>query len=168
MPLNITDPVKHVGVLNKWAHGTDKSISDLQATSTQHLKFITQLQTDSADNVKSVGPVDLKGLTASQTAVNLYQTSSSGARPYLVTYYLVRTRAATTSSSLTVSVAFNDGVTNQTNTSSADTTNTLGHQFSGSFVVYAAASTSITYTITYASVGGTTMQYSAFLRVLPL
>jgi len=94
--------------------------------------------------------------------------ASAPAGTYELCYYAVITQAATSSSSLTPKFSWNDGTARSTanlNTTSvpnfqADASNNAGDVLTGCIMVYSAASQNITYTFTYASTGGTPMQYS--------
>jgi predicted flavoprotein YhiN len=168
MPLNITDPQKHVAVLNKWATAREKEIANLNSTVTFHNKLIDNLVSAIKNKVQLKSPVVLPSQGASVSSKTLFTPSGTdGSRLYRVSYYVVVSRAATTSSSITVTLSWNDGVTNQTFTS-VSPTNTLGDNKSGDVVVYGTASKPISYSTTYASTGATSMQYALYLRVEPI
>lgn len=78
---------------------------------------------------------------------------------YRVSFYARITRAATTSSSLTVTVSFTDGGVACTKTFTAITGNTTGTTGSETYLVRSDSGTNISYATAYASVGATTMQY---------
>lgn len=94
--------------------------------------------------------------------------ASAPAGTYELCYYAVITQAATSTSSLTPAFAWNDGSARSTTsliTASvpnfqAYAGNSAGAILNGCIMVYSAASQNITYTFTYASSGGTPMQYS--------
>lgn len=75
------------------------------------------------------------------------------------------TRAATTSSSLAVTVAWTAGGVALSKTYTAITGNTTATYLAETLPVRIDASTSLTYATTYASVGATTMQYQLELCV---
>lgn len=79
---------------------------------------------------------------------------------YRVSYYARISRAATTSSSLTVTVGFTHGGVACTIAGSAMTGNTTATVQTGTMLVKVDQNTSLTYATTYASVGGTSMQYA--------
>lgn len=112
--------------------------------------------------------------TANIGLTTLYAVPGGGPGLYRLSYYVIVNRAATTSSTLP-NLYFEwtdtDNSTLQTASfvSGTPTANTLTTVFSGVQVVSAKASTNIRFqtgdTTAYASVGGTTMQYSVRLRV---
>ena len=89
---------------------------------------------------------------------------------YRVSYTARITRAASTSSSLTVTVSWMDGNVAQSQSGAAMTGNTTSTQQNGSFFIHNGTNTSATndvvkYATTYASSGGTTMQYSLYVLI---
>lgn len=78
---------------------------------------------------------------------------------YRVTYTARITQAATTSSSLTIKFAWTAGGVACSQTAAAITGNTTSTVQTGTLLVAVDTNTSITYTLTYASVGGTVMKY---------
>jgi len=82
---------------------------------------------------------------------------------YRVSYAARITRAAGTSSSLTVSIGWTDGSVSQTESGTAMTGNTTATQQNGSLLVHVDKSTNLTYTTTYATSGAPTMQYSVYV-----
>lgn len=111
-----------------------------------------------------VSSVSLTAQSASIAATTFVrQTSPAGL--YRVSYFTRITRAATTSSSLTVATgAVNGGVT-VSQSGAALTGNTTTTVQSGSFAFQSDGNTALTYTVTYASSGGTTMQYGLWMSV---
>lgn len=127
--------------------------------------------------------VDLASTTAAAvSATTLYTPTASGM--YRISIVLQVTRAATTSSILGgttgVTIAFTepDGsiaqsikplLTDQAGAVVVPATGNVGNanttQSQGSAVIYAKTGVAITYAIGYTSVGGTTMQYGAHLKV---
>lgn len=89
---------------------------------------------------------------------------------YYVDFYARITRAATTSSSLTVSIGWTDGTISQGISGAAMTANVTTDVQTGRIMVEVDGATSITYSTTYASVGATAMQYklSLVLTRVPL
>lgn len=94
--------------------------------------------------------------------------ASAPAGTYELCYYAVVTQAATSTSSLTPTFSWNDGSARSTTSLIAASVpnfqayagNVAGSILNGCIMVYSAASQNITYTFTYASSGGTPMQYS--------
>lgn len=92
------------------------------------------------------------------TSLNIGTTASG---LFLVTARARISRAATTSSSLAVSIGWTEAGLSPTSAPfSAITGNTTTSTASGSVLVLIDAASPITYTTTYASVGATTMQYT--------
>ena len=80
------------------------------------------------------------------------------------------TRAASTSSSLTVTISWMDGDVAQTQSGAAMTGNATTTQQNGSFLIHngpnsVATNDVVKYATTYASSGGTTMQYSLYVLI---
>lgn len=84
---------------------------------------------------------------------------------YRVSYFARITRAATTSSSLTVAIGGVNGGVTCSMSGSAMTGNTTATVQSGTVNIQSDASESLTYTTTYASSGGTAMQYGLWLTL---
>lgn len=84
---------------------------------------------------------------------------------YRVSWYARITRAATASSSLTVTIGWTDGGVACTASGAAMTGNTTGTVQSGSLLVRADASSTLTYAAAYATSGATTMQFGLELVV---
>jgi hypothetical protein len=166
MPLKLTTS-NHVAVLNKWASDKEQQIGTLNLDVSGHTKEILALQTAQQNAVMLQKPIAFVGQGASISSTPLTASDKAGARLYRVNYYIVVSQAATTSSSVTLTLTWNDGVLSQTSTT-ASPTNTLGSYVSGSVVLYGAASQTVSYSTTYASSGATSMQYALFLRVEPI
>lgn len=94
----------------------------------------------------SIGATDL---TAGGLAGGLFR----------ITYYARITRAATTSSSLTITFSWTETSVSPSYSGAAITGNTTTTIQSGSIMIRSDANSPITYATTYASVGATTMQY---------
>lgn len=123
--------------------------------------------------------VDLTTQAAAIADTTIYTPAATGL--FRISIFLQVTRAASTSSVLGgatgVIIKFNDGDGNvaQTNTAALATTagaiavtaagNTTTTNLEGSMVIYARTGVAITYAIGYTSVGVTTMQYAAHLKV---
>jgi hypothetical protein len=86
---------------------------------------------------------------------------------YRVSYYLVVTRAASSSSAVQLSVTGFDSIVGVITQSSANVTgNVPGNSFaSGSFVVFALPGAALAFSTSYSSVGATAMQYALRLAV---
>jgi hypothetical protein len=119
--------------------------------------------------------VDNVTATANIAATTLYAVPASGAGLYRLSYYVIVNRAATTSSTLPdLQLTWTDPDNSTLQTfgpvdSATPSANTLTTTYSGTVVISAKASTNIQYqtgvTTAYASVGGTSMQYSIHLKV---
>ena len=108
--------------------------------------------------------VALTAQDASITATDMTDgTLSAGV--YRVQYYARITRAATTSSSLTVSLSWTDGGVSPTFTGVAITGNTTLSFESRTQFIRIQANSPITFATTYASVGATSMQYSLYIKL---
>lgn len=126
---------------------------------TNFLTWLTSLLQDvdaSPARVKTVSKT-AQGAAIATTSI---PTGALAAGLYRVSWYLRITRAATTSSSATVSIGFTDGTVNVTLSGAAVTGNTTGTAQSGSFLIRIDASTPVTYSVAYASVGGTSMLFA--------
>lgn len=91
------------------------------------------------------------------STVLLADTGSAGV--FRVSWFLRITQAATTSSSVAVTVAFTDGVS-LTVSGAAVTGNTTSTFQQQSVIVRCDANSSLSYSTTYSSVGATPMQYA--------
>lgn len=102
-----------------------------------------------------------KQLTAQGAAIaaTSFVTPSLSPGVYRVSYYARITRAASTSSSLTVTVGHTDGAIAITQAGAAMTGNTTATVQSGTAVVRIDSATPITFATAYSSSGATTMQY---------
>jgi hypothetical protein len=84
---------------------------------------------------------------------------------YRVSWYLRVTQAATTSSSIQVTLGWTDGAVNCSRSGAAETGNTTSTTQSGEAFIRIDGVTPINYSTTYASVGGTPMKYRLDLVV---
>lgn len=123
--------------------------------------------------------VDLATQAAAIAATTIYTPTATGL--FRISIYLQVTRAATTSSILGgatgVVITYNDGDGNvaQSDTAALATTtgtiaitaagNTTATNLEGTMVIYARTGVAIQYAIGYTSVGVTTMQFAAHLKV---
>ena len=105
-------------------------------------------------------------------ATNLIASAPAGM--YSVCWIQTLTRAASVSSSLLTTIAWNNGsaktmaalsVSGGLLQLTADIANSLNSAGRNCIVIYSADSQAITYATTYGSVGGTTMQYSLYITV---
>ena len=101
----------------------------------------------------------LSGQAASIGATNLVPTAFVTAGDYRVTYYARISTAASVNSSLTVTLAWTDGVA-QTYSGAAIIGNTTTTYQTGTLMFRADASSAITYATTYASNAAGEMKYT--------
>lgn len=109
-----------------------------------------------------VKTVQLTGQTASIGLTSLIALASG---LYRVSYRFRVTTAATTSSSLQVTITTTDGGITVTQSSAAYTGNATNAPQSGVFIVQVDASSPLQYSTTYASSGATAMAYALDLIV---
>lgn len=88
-----------------------------------------------------------------------FSTGGLGAGLFRITYYAAIVQAASTSSSLTVTFSWTDRSVAKALAGSAITGNTTATVQTGSLMVRIDSNTPIRYATTYASVGGTPMNY---------
>lgn len=109
-------------------------------------------------------PLRISAVSLTTQAASLAATNFAGATLlaglYRATYYARITQAATTSSSLTVSLRWTEGSVVQTATGSAIVGNTTATGQSDSILINIDAGSQVQYLTTYASVGATAMQYA--------
>lgn len=158
--------------------GTTLTVTGLVVGTTK-ISSYNGISTVSGGVPSELATVDLTTQAAAIADTTLYTPASTGL--FRVSIYLQVTRAATTSSILGgatgVVIKFNDGDGNvaQANTAALATTagaiaitaagNTTATNLEGTMVVYARTGVAITYAIGYTSVGVTTMQFAAHLKV---
>ncbi len=99
---------------------------------------------------------------ASITTKTLFTAGSKGV--FKVHYYILVTRAATSSSSVALTLTWTDDSQAQTNAPSSPT-NTTGNFIQGDVFVELAAGQALTFATAYASSGATSMQHSIYLAV---
>lgn len=125
-------------------------------------------QINSTNLVSQATPVDKLLQGANIVSATLFAVVTAGI--YKVDAYTIISRAATTSSVLpSIVIGWTDADTSVVQSftlTPSDSSNVLTSIQSGFMIVNAKAGTNITYSTTgYASVGGTSMQYSAHVRV---
>lgn len=114
-------------------------------------------------NPQSFNPVSIAAQGAAIGTTPLPVDTSAGL--YRITYYARITTAATTSSSLTVTLGWTDNGNTCSVTGAAMTGNTVTTVQSGTVLVRSDQASPLTYATAYASVGGTSMQYSLDITV---
>lgn len=151
----------------------------LTATSSGIVTKYNNIATVSNGVPSELATVDLTAQGAAVGSTTIYTPAATGM--FRVSIYLQVTRAATTSSVLGgatgVVVTYNDGDGNvaQSDTAALATTagaiaitsagNTTATNLTGSMVIYARTGVAIQYAIGYTSVGLTSMQYAAHLKI---
>ena len=126
--------------------------------------WLLEQQQRSEDTSERLGSTALTNQSASISATPV-PVPSLTAGLYRVSYYARITTAATTSSSLTVTIAWTDGTIAMTQAGAALTGNTTATQQNGTFFIQDDANASITYATTYASNGAGEMKYSLYVVV---
>lgn len=128
------------------------------------LRWLTVVLTAISAAAQKVGTV---GLTAQGAAIvtTAIPTPRLSAGLYRVTCYARITRAATISSSLTVTISWTDGGIACSQSFAAVAGNTTATSQSGSLLVRVDEATTISYATAYASSGATSMLYQLDVRV---
>lgn len=132
-----------------------------------YLEYFTRLSDAVDSNSSRVNFVELETQGASITATD-FSGASIKSGIYQIAYIAQITRAATTSSSLTVTFQYTRNGITQTFARAAITGNTTTTHDEFVIPIKTDANSPITYATTYASVGGTSMQYAldiALIRV---
>lgn len=132
----------------------------------RYLQSVIDVLNNAARKLALVSKVE----QAASLSATTIDTGALNPGVYRVSYTARITRAASTSSSLTVTVSWMDGNVAQSQSGAAMTGNTTSTQQNGSFFIHNGTNTSATndvvkYATTYASSGGTTMQYSLYVTV---
>jgi hypothetical protein len=128
------------------------------------IQWFTGVYTALRASVRNVGSVSLETQAASIGATAI-ETPSLTAGLYQVTYAARVTRAATFSSSLTVTVTWVDGGVTCTQSGVALTGNTTSTQQSGFVLLQVDEGSTVRYSTTYASSGAQSMQYQLAVRL---
>jgi len=123
----------------------------------------------SLTNAVSASPDVLKTVSLTGQSANVSTTAfgvgALRAGLYRVTTFARITRAATTSSSLTVTVSFTNGGVACSHAGAALTGNTTTTVQGNTFVLQIDQTTPVSYATTYSSTGATAMQYSVWLAL---
>lgn len=127
-------------------------------------KYLTVAMETLNRAVARLADVTLLNQTASIAATDFSPGVAEGL--WEVRWYARVTQAAGTSSSLQISIGWTDGGVAQSRTKAAITGNTTAtNDQDGPFMIHCDASSPITYTITYASVGAPVMKYAAYFTL---
>jgi hypothetical protein len=124
-----------------------------------YLDYFTQFTAQVNNSPTRIGLVEVATQAASITATDFSGTNLVGGL-YRISYTAQITRAAGTSSSLTVTFQWTRGGVTQTFQRAAVTGNTIQTHDEFVFLVRADANSPVTYATTYATVGAPTMQYA--------
>jgi hypothetical protein len=126
--------------------------------------WLTELVQKVDKDATLVSEVSLTGKSASISATT-FTRNIDAAGVYRISYFARITTAATTSSSLTVTMGGVNGGVTCAIAGAALTGNTTSTVQSGTVSLQVDASTNITYTTTYASSGATAMVYGLWMTV---
>jgi hypothetical protein len=161
LPLPVTDPL--VNAPNPNLPKGQKDVNAYGMTDTWAKFFGSIAQTVSqASSTLNTTSVTAAAASIITTNLPLGQLNSG---LYRVTWYARITRAASSSSSLTITLGWTDGGVAITQSGAAITGNTTATYQSLTYMIHVDRLTEITYATTYSSTGGTTMQYSLYLTV---
>ena len=138
--------------------GADRNISQYWAF------WLTQLRARLNLCPERIGLTSLTGQTAALSATAV-STAVLHTGLYRISYYVRVTTAATTSSSVTLTLGWTDRTVACSQAGAALTGNTTGSVQSGILLVQVDTNTTVTYTAAYASVGATAMQYALDVAV---
>lgn len=97
---------------------------------------------------------------AASIGATSFPTGTLSAGLYRINYYAAIVQAATTSSSLTVTIGFTDQGISKSYSGAAITGNTVSTFQSGTVMLSSDGAAPITYSTTYASVGAQAMEYN--------
>lgn len=137
----------------------DAIVDGRRFTPTQvFIDWVTSLTGDVDASPARLGTVAIETQSASVGSTAIPLGALSGGY-YRVTTFARITRAATSSSSLTVTIGFTSGGVSCTFSTTALTGNTTATVQSHTWLLLVDASTPVTYSTTYASSGATTMEY---------
>lgn len=127
------------------------------------IDWFTSLTIRVDSNPQSFSPVTLPAQGAAIGTTPLPVVTNAGL--YRITYYARITTAATTSSSLTITLGWTDGGNSCSLSGAAMTGNTVTTVQTGTAMVRSDQAGALTYATAYASVGATSMQYSLDITV---
>lgn len=159
-PIPLQDPIAEAPRPDWKGPGPDPKAGYCTDTWAYYLSTLTSVVSQSPNRV---GLVALTAQNGSIAATDFSGGITTGL--YRVSYYVRITTPGSVSSSLTVTVGWADHGTSLTLSGTAMTGNTTAtlQQYIG--MIYADAGSPITYATTYASTGGTAMQYELYLAL---
>lgn len=175
LKVNITDTSGkwaasvHTHTLSSLGLGNINNTSDASKPVSTAQQTALDLKANISTTPSIVASINATGQTANIGTATLYAVPSAGF--YRISIYITVTSAGTTSTMPSTTITYTDG-NSGTNTHSTTTTATnAGNSVTTTFLqttynLYAKASTNIQYaTASYASTGGTSMQYALRIRV---
>ena len=124
-----------------------------------------QFNTDTVQSTPKIGIIASATNQSASVGTTPFQPGSFSSGLYRATYYFRVTRAAGTSSALSVSFLWTDGAVSCSVASVSVTGNTTSTTDSKTFMMLVDANTPISWSTTYASVGAPTMTYSISLTL---
>lgn len=164
MPLFPPVPIRQVAVTQDGAPVSAALKAEWRLLFTQ--PWVKWFETIRALFDQTFGQVAASDLTAQGAAVTTTPVlANAAAGVYRVSFYVRVSRAATTSSSVQVTIGWTDGGVAQTFVGTALTGNTTTTQESRSVLVRADNGTNITMAVAYGSVGATSMLYESYVVV---
>lgn len=128
------------------------------------VRFLDTLRVWLSRTAQERGTVALEGQAAAVAPTDVPMPETQ-AGLYRASYSLRVTQAATTSSSTALTVAWTSGGVSCSSNSAAVTGNTTASETNGVIVMDVDGGTAVVYSLTYASVGATSMQYALDLRL---
>ena len=159
-PMPLTDALVVAPNPNLAKGQRDSTAYQMSETWVKYFQQQGQTASQTPGRLQSVG-VQQAGTAILTTT--LWPTTTAGL--YRITWYARITRAATVSSSLTLTLGWTDNTVALTSAQTAITGNTTSTFQSGTLTVNADRLTNLTYAAAYASVGATSMQYSLQIAV---
>ena len=128
------------------------------------IQWFTNVYTGLRAAARNIGSVSLEAQAATIGATAI-ETPVISTGLYQVTFAARITQAATSSSSLIVTITWTDGGVTCTQSSAALTGNTTATVQSGLVVIQADEGSTVSYSTTYASAGATPMLYQMAVRL---
>ncbi len=130
---------------------------------TPWIRWLHAVKTAIDSAAKNVGPVSLTAQAASIAATAIpILTVTTGL--FRITHYLRITQAGTVSGEVTLTIRWTDGGVAQSHAFAIVNGNTTATFQTGTLLIHADVSTTITYETTYATAGATSMQHALYIR----
>lgn len=160
LPVNVTS----VSVAPAPIRDDVLSAKESKKLSLTWIQWITGIYTALKAAVRNIGSVSVEAQSASISVTDI-DTPTLSQGLYQVTYTARITQAATSSSSLTVTLAWTDGGVACSQSGVALTGNTTSTQQSGFLLIQADSGSVVRYSTTYASTGAQPMLYQLAVRL---